>query len=194
MKRLVVKTVLITVLSLVCVTALSFFSLFFFYPKALGNVFKAVGDDEAALYFYEKQYNKSGTADDLSVVVDLLDVEKDPDKVYVYTNELIAKSDFSAFCEKKDKNAVGMTTSEYYYAKFAVSDFYVNGIESAEEICKESVTISGYTDYNAYRILIASAQLTDSDKEYLHNKLVLLSLTLTGEEADRARDDYMSLY
>ena len=182
MKKLVIKTILITVLCVIGVLALTFFAFFLFAPKVLGNAFKSLGDDPAAVYFYEKQYKKTDSAEDLAVIIDMYDFKDDSQKVLSLSQELVGKSDFAEFCEKKDAGNTGITTSEYYYAKYAVASYYEGNINSAVAVCKTSVSISGYTEYNAFRFLLSRVPLNVIEKTYVKAELTFLRFSLSAEE------------
>ena len=195
MGKYVVKTAVITVLCLLGALIITFFALFLFSPKTLGNAFNATGNKSAAAFFYSRQYEKSGSSSDLAVLIDLYDAKTDSGKVYAYSVELAGKPDFAAFCEEKDAGkTAGVTTSEFYYAKYAISAYYEKGIDACVEICTESVAISGYTGFNAFRYVSAAVELNDADKAGMRDKIdELIATSLTESEKIYATADRNAL-
>lgn len=195
MSKYVFKTAVITVLCIIGAIVIVFFALFLFSPKTLGNAFKKTGNTSAAAYFYSRQYNKSGSSFDLAVLIDVYDAKTDAGKVFGYSQELVGKPDFNAFCEEKDAgNTAGVTTAEYYYAKYAISSYYEKGIGVCVQACTASVTLSGYTGYNAFRYVITAIDLSDADKAVMRDKIwELITTTLSETEKTYALPDWASL-
>ena len=195
MGKYVAKTAVITVLCLLGALIVIFFALFLFSPKTLGNDFKAMGNKSAAAFFYSRQYKKTGSSSDLAVLIDIYDAKTDSGKAYAYSLELTGKPDFAAFCEQKDAGrTAGVTTSEYYYAKYAISAYYAKGIDACVEICTESVAISGYTGFNAFRYVLTAVRLTAADKAEMRDKIdELIATSLTETEKYYATADRDSL-
>ena len=191
MGKYVVKTAVITVLCIIGALIVIFFALFLFSPKTLGNAFSATGNKSAAAFFYSRQYEKSGSCSDLAVLIDVYDQKTDAGKVYGYCAELTGKPDFDAFCEENDAGRrAGITTAEYYYAKCAISAYYEKGIDTCVSVCTESVDLSGYTAFNAFRYVISAVELTDVDKVAMRDKIdELIATSLTETEKTYANAD-----
>lgn len=189
MNKLVLKTVLFTLLAIAGVLCVTFFALFLFSPKTLGSVSKSLGNEKAAVFFYEKQYEKTDSAEDLAAVIDLYDSEKDAETVFSLSEELVKKADFQSFCERKDDGASGIKTAEFYYAKYAVSAYLFKGGETSAEICKEGVLLSGYTEYNAFRYVMTSVELSITDKAVFTAKISSLTPTMSLAELAVASQD-----
>ena len=195
MGKYVVKTAVITVLCIIGVLILTFFALFLFSPKTLGNAFNTTGNKSAAAFFYYRQYEKTGSLSDLAILIDVYDQKTDVGKVYGYCAELTGKPDFAAFCEEKDAGRrAGITTAEYYYAKYAISAYYEMGIDTCVQVCTDGVALSGYTAFNAFRYVISAVELTATDKTTMRDKIdELITTSLSETEKTYAINDRNSL-
>jgi len=98
LKKLIIKTSLITLAVTLCALMITFGALALFAPKTVAGIFDGVGGYSASVFFYEKQYNKSGEIDDLAVLVDKIDEDKEPLKAEKYIETLISREDFATYC------------------------------------------------------------------------------------------------
>jgi hypothetical protein len=71
--KLVWKTVAITLSALLGACLITFGSLALFAPASLGNFFGGLGMYNSSIHFYEVQYGKSQSIEDLAVLVLKLD-------------------------------------------------------------------------------------------------------------------------
>lgn len=147
MKKLVIKTVVIT---LSCVIALSailvgFFALFF--PKKLGDFFSKCGAYHITASLYERNYEREKTEESLILLIDHLDPYKDDDTAD-FTEDLI-----------KIYGVSSATDAEYYYGKYVVAKAFDEDVDEAVAMCKQFVQEYGYTAHNPYRTLIYDTKL-----------------------------------
>ena len=165
MKKLVIKTVAITVAAIIVLMAAIYLTFALAFPKTLANCWKDVGNYSIAAKYYEKQYDKSGDLDDLAELCVYLDAKTDGVKAAKYLKLLTENENFNARCEQEDKKGgFKYTAYEYYYGKYAVAEFYANKIDAAITVAKSAVS-KGYTENNAFRVLLLDAEdLTESDR------------------------------
>ncbi len=191
MKKLVVKTVAITVAAIIVLSAAVYLTLALCLPKTLANGWKNMGNYSLAAKYYEKQYNKSEDVEDLAVLCIYLDVKTDSARAEKYLKLLTGRDDFKNYCENEDNNGgYNMTSYEYYYGKFAVSTYYEKGIDAAVKVASEAVS-AGYSEHNAFYILLIDVEtLTESDGGKLSAAITDIKSGLTGEtEIDFADRD-----
>ena len=151
MKKLVIKTTLITLASLIGAMAITFGAVALFAPGFTAGIFNGVGNYSATVFFYEKQYAKTQSVIDLMVLVDKVDYENDSVRAEKYLELLVNHKDFD-----KVSNVEGSTVSEkeFYVSNYALvlakNDKFADALSVSSEFVKEN----GYTNYNPYRILI----------------------------------------
>ena len=161
MKKLVIKTTLITLASLIGAMAITFGAVALFAPGFTAGIFNGVGNYSATVFFYEKQYAKTQSVIDLMVLVDKVDYENDSVRAEKYLELLVNHKDFD-----KLSNVEGSTVSEkeFYVSNYALvlakNDKFADALSVSSEFVKEN----GYTNYNPYRILIYDyTEITDDN-------------------------------
>ena len=180
------KTVAITLASIVGALVVAFGALFFFAPKVLATVMSDTGNHSASVYFYERQYLKSGELSDLSVLIDKLDRETQGEKLELYSSEMVFAGGFKDFCEQKDYGKQLMVSSYEYYSCVYACALISNGkTDEGLDFCKQFVLDNGYTENNPYRSIIADN--ADSNEILTAIKSALLDLLpggFTSEQMD----------
>lgn len=191
MTKLVIKTIAITLASLIGALAIIFGAMALFAPKALGELFDGAGNYSATVFFYEKAYEKSGDINDLIILADKIDIANDLENAKDCYKELVEHKDFNSYCESKGENA--QSEKDYYVGNYALalakSGQFSEGLSVALNSAKTS-----YGAFNPIRILIyeyltadmtenisatisavesieISGNYIDIDKEYLQNLL-----------------------
>ena len=131
-------------------------------PKTLGKAFDGVGCYSASVFFYEKDYKKSGDIESLNRLVLKLDENKDSARAEKYYAEIISHKDFESLCQRQNTNGK-LTAKEYYYGNYALTLALNCKFDKALDLGKEFVK-DGYTAYNPIRVLVyefISAQKTE---------------------------------
>ncbi len=180
MKKLVIKTIFITVLAIliVCTTVMS--AICVFNPRTIAKMFDNFGNYEASQYFYVRQYEKTKEIGDLIVLIDNAYEKQDENKLTRYVLALIMHKDFKAYCQDQNsKLSIGqMTTEEYYAGLYAELLMVTKTFDSALTFAKSYVVKSdgsinaGYTKFNPFRVLVdSSAQLLISQKQTIKQEL-----------------------
>ena len=164
MKNLVLKTVAITVTAIIVILAGAYLILALAFPKTLAEGYDAIGSYSLSVKYYEKQYNKSGDIADLAALCVKSDVKADASRAVKYLAELTESEDFSAYCEREDKNGgFKMTAYEFYYGRYTVATFFESGVAAAITVAEKAVS-AGYTENDAFYILLLDAEtLSASD-------------------------------
>ena len=191
MTKLVIKTIAITLASLIGALAVTFGAMALFAPKALGDLFDGAGNYSATVFFYEKAYEKSGDINDLINLADKIDITNDLENANDCYKELVKHKDFDSYCASKGENA--QREKDYYIGNYALVLAKLNKFGEGLEIALDSAKTS-YGAFNPIRILIyeyltadmtenisatisavesieISSNYIDIDKEYLQNLL-----------------------
>lgn len=182
MKKIIVKTSLITFLALIVLTLIAYFVVGGVKPKILADFYYQVGYYQTAEKYYERQYDKTGDVQDLYNIVVALDQEYQGQKTYNYAVELLNHQDFESFCQSIKVQYTKLSTEQYVINKGAVglSNVDFNG---AMDFCFEKTKVLGYTEFNAYRAVIASkTELTVEQKSAVKDSLNSLAQHIDNAE------------
>ena len=186
MKKLVLKTIAVTVAAIIALTAAIYLTLALFFPKTLAGAWKDVGSYSLSAKYYERQYDKSGDTEDLATLCVNLDEKADSARTAKYLKILTEDEKFSERCAFEDKQGgFKYTAYEYYYGKYAVAEFYANKIDAAITVAKKAVS-AGYTEHNAFYVLLGEETLTKSDGE----KIAAAITEIKGGLTDAAQKSY----
>lgn len=190
MKKLVIKTVAITVAAIIVLMAAIYLTFALFFPKTLASAWKDMGNYAIAAKYYEKQYGKSEDVDDLAELCVYLDEKDDSARTAKYLKLFTEDENFNARCELEDeKGGFKYTAYEYYYGKYAVAEFYANKIAAAIAVATKAVS-AGYTENNAFYVLLLEKEnLTESDRDAIVSAITEIKSGLTDEEKQIADKD-----
>lgn len=184
MKKLVLKTALITFACIIGLTALLFGIFALFFPKTLGNAFDKIGGYSASMHFYEKQYEKTQSLDDLYTLCIKVDGYNDAARAKEYLGDMVKHQDFLEFCKKYDGNNV-VSTEEYLESKFVTAVYVNDGIEEAMNqmlIC----TVNGYTEFNPINMLYTDTSFDwasrKEDLGVMRNKIDIIMQTIPSTD------------
>lgn len=165
MKKLVIKTISITLASLIGAMLLVFCALVLFAPGYVGGVFDGAGNYSASVFFYEKQYEKTGSVKDLNTLVLKLDIDKDTEKAEKFYCEIINHADFDKLCQDNSSQDKVISEKEYYYGNYtlalAKNGKFSQALSFAKEKCAQQ-----YSAFAPMRVLIYD-YLTAENKEEL---------------------------
>lgn len=164
MRKLVVKTICITLASVIGAFVIAFGATAIFAPAWLGGVFDGVGNYSASVFFYEKQYEKSGDIDDLDCLISKLNIEKDSSRAVKYFGKMVAHTDFDAFCNSQN-NGSDMSAKEYYCGYYALALAFNGKLAQAILYAHTFVENVSYTKYNPFRLLVLDYAQTASTNE-----------------------------
>ena len=112
----------------------------------MAGFFDDVGNYSASVFFYEKQYEKSGDVNDLDKLLLKVYVAKDYEKTEKYSNAMISHSAFESF---------SLENKEYYYGCYAVALANNSKFSQAVQVGESFVEQYGYTQFNPLSILIS---------------------------------------
>jgi hypothetical protein len=183
--------VAITLSALLGACLITFGSLALFAPASLGNFFGGLGMYNSSIHFYEVQYGKSQSIEDLAVLVLKLDEKNDSKKVETYLEKMISLDNFEEYCEKLDKKGnSSLSSSKVFQGKYAVSLVRNNKFDKAVDFAHDfavrhggGTDIDGYVKGNPFSAIIAEVgeELTD---EQLSKLETAISQYLGGIHSD----------
>ncbi len=187
MTKLVLKTVAITLASVIGALALTFGALALFSPVSIAKAFDAMGGYSSAVYFYELQYNKTGSVEDLAYLTIKIDDDNDTARAEKYLAELIEHKDFSSLCQSEEQGAV--SSKEFYYGEYALALAKNDKVDKAIETANAFVVTNGYTDFNPFSVLLFEygAYLSNADLDQIKEKIQ--GYSLSGKELEKANVD-----
>ena len=181
MKNLVLKTVIMTFTVIITVIAVIYACFAIFSPKTLAKFWEDAGNYSVSGKYYEKQYEKSEDISDLANLCAKLDVKNDSKRAAKYLAIFTDDENFSAFCEQEDKaGGYKFTSYEYYYGIFTVANFYENGLSAAIDTAKKAVK-EGYTEHNAFYVLLSETPLTKEDGTIIKAEISVIKETLSKD-------------
>ncbi len=180
MKKLVIKTVFITIIAILvtCFAVMSAFCVF--KPKVIAKMFEDLGNYKASQYFYQMQYNKTEDINDLLILIDNTYENQNNGELLNYVGKLISHKDFKAFCQNKNQSlgADEMKTEEYYAGLYVelltIDDSFNKAIGFARSyVVKANGAINlGYTKFNPFRVLINNrSSLLTEQKQTLKQEI-----------------------
>lgn len=170
MKNLVIKTVVITLASIVGLMAIAFSVLSILAPKTTADIFDNLGAKNASIFLYQVEYEKT---DDIQVLLDIIDKtyeNQDTIRQEKYLEMLISRQDFNSFCSSSDKENLGkdnysVTAKELYYAHYTSALFENFKFDKAIEVAKEFVKSNGYSQYNPLSVLLDEFSISFTNEQ-----------------------------
>ena len=184
MKKLVVRTVVITLASVIGIASCLLAALALFMPQQMAVIFESVGGYEVSVMYYENQYEKTGDIEDLVVLVDKTYGANDTRGAEKYLAKLINHKDFESFCSKGNNEPNTLTDKEYYYGYYALTLARNAKFSEALKVGEDFVKDNGYTKFNPLRMLVVDylSQAQDCEKNNLKEKLQSVISSLTDSE------------
>lgn len=184
MKKLIIKTTVITLSAIIIFLAVSFGIVCIVKPSVIASVFDDLGYYSAANFFYEMQYEQTEDINDLAVLIDRSFDDEDKKDLEQYLSVLISHKDFDSFCDNKNSSASQLQkmTAQEYYAGYYVSVLIDNGKANESFIVSKSfVEAFGYTEYNPFRTIVEESfsKLSDAEKDQLKSTLSDFNQTIT---------------
>ena len=139
-----------------------------FVPSMMAKFFDDVGSYSASVFFYEKQYEKTGDIVDLDKLLLKVYVAGDYDKTEKYSKAIIEHSLF-------ENLSVG--TKEYYYGCYVVALANNAKFSDAIQVGQDFVEQNGYTEFNPLRILLSDYIKDDMVENKAQLKTAIISTT-----------------
>ena len=165
MKRTVLFTAGITLAAAIITMVCIYFIIALVSPVSAADFWDGLGAYSLSVKYYEKQYDKTGNPEDLSVLCLKLDEYDDSETAAFYLKIFTESEDFIVICEKEDlKTERKIGAYDYYYGKYAVAEYFDKGVNAAIAVAQVSQN-AGYTRYNPYYVLLNDEKLGISEEE-----------------------------
>ena len=169
------KTVTITLAAVLGVCMIIFGTLAMVAPAKVADFFDKLGWYNTSVHYYEKQYGKSDSIEDLAVLILKIDDESDSAKEKKYLETLLNHTDYKSYCTLKDSESENaeVKTNEYYSGAYAIALVRVGKFNDAISFAYDFVSKNTYTAYNPFSALIAELgeSLSLEQLEKLKNKV-----------------------
>ncbi|MBQ3492550.1 MAG: hypothetical protein IJA88_00410 [Clostridia bacterium] len=163
MKKLVIKTICITLASLIGAMIIAASATMLFAPAWVGRQFDGAGNYSASVFFYEKQYQKTGNVYDLNTLVLKLDIKNDSVRAEKYYSEILRHKDFSKIVDGW-KVSTTISANDYYNGNYvlvlAENGKFLNALSYAVNCVG-----SEYLKNNPMQVLIYSYLTADMTQE-----------------------------
>ncbi len=185
MRKLVLKTVAITLIAVFGAGLILFGSLALFAPNSVATFFDGLGLNKPAVHYYEKQYGKSDSIDDLAVLILKIDGDSDSVKSEKYLKILIEREDYANFCYMNDQMDTSRQVSfdEHYKGQYVIALIRNGKFNSAVKVASDYVAENGYTAYNPFSVMIAEFGNTFSSEQLIEIKTQILTYIGGGSDA-----------
>ena len=186
MKKLILKTALITLAVFIAAVAGAYLMTALFAPVTLAEFYGKAGNYSLTVKYCERQYNKTGDFDDLVKLCSVLDEKRDSERVKKYVAEFTADEKFAEYCEKSDADSGKITTREFYNGKLVIAIFLTDGAAQATEAAANAVREFGYTEYNPFYLLIIDCKDGFSESDVKVVSEAINGLSAVADETERA--------
>lgn len=154
MKKLIIKTICITLAVVVAASLAVYAFIAVFAPSALAGFYDKVGNYSLTIKYSEKAYESSQSFEDLADLCFALDEHSDAEKTVKYLTVFVNDEAFAEYCTRADGINGAMTAAEFYYGKLTVAEFAVKGADAALARASYFADKYGYTCYNPFYVLI----------------------------------------
>ncbi len=189
MQKLVLKTALITLASVLVLALLVYGVLSLFVPSAMVSLTDKLGMDGACARYSVAVYEKTGSIDDLASAVERSYGAERYGDAAEYGVILLGREDFPSYCERRESEIAG---EKYDYAQFAagivsVSLYYDGQTDAAVKVAFDAVGNSFPTG-NAAIYLLSAAY--DAERDAATCRILLTALEdLRGQLPAGAEED-----
>lgn len=196
MKKLVLKTVAITLAGIVVLCGILYGIFALFSPKTLGSISEQLGNKSATIYYYGAQYGKTGSTYDLAKYISVLGSDADAKTLQKLSSELVERDDFTEYCKNSGKILYGseVNSAEYFYYCLANAEYKLGNVAKSIEASEEFISYYGYTEFNPERMIIANYLKDMTSEVKLAFNASLINITPNSSaEASRIALDLLEL-
>jgi hypothetical protein len=183
MKKLVLKTALITLGSIVGALCLLYGVFALFFPLNMANFLDSIGMQKGAVSFYELHYERTEDISDLGVLCVKVDELEDSVRAEKYIDLLVSDKGFNDYLISFDEGNVNLISGrDFFYGKLAIAKQKTGGVEKFLSFALDSIE-DGYNEYNCFFIALTVEDLFSiEDKAKIKDALLLVAPTLDTEE------------
>lgn len=185
MNKIILKTAALTSVAIISLIIIVFSVFALFFPIKISDLCFELGLNKGYVFFAEKAYEKDNSIDNLTTVWDRAVYADDYAAVNKYSKLLVKHEDFEKLNEVYSDKYISFDYKAYIYANYALSEYILNGIESALSIA-ESGYSPPYNEYNSFSGIIARCleMKNSSDAGKIAGKLTEISETDFKDEIE----------
>lgn len=140
MKRVIVKSVVITLCLMLISIAVGVAVITAHFPEVVANLAFRVQSKETCVSYSEKAYEKKGDIESLALLTERCIWAENDEKIVIYAEKLISHAGFSEYSEGKDSGYAYYIASEYSIALYDIGETD-KSIESAFQNSKGFKTV-----------------------------------------------------
>ncbi|MBE5756612.1 MAG: hypothetical protein E7342_02315 [Clostridiales bacterium] len=140
MKKLIIKTAVATVVSVLIVVLALIILLTAFSPKTLADFNYKIGNERLSVYYEELNYKKTNDLSDLEGLIYKINEIDDYDKCIKYSKIMLDDEGFNAFAKDK-KGYEFYLVSEYVVALYKTGSTKEECLEKAKKYLEEETEI-----------------------------------------------------
>ena len=172
MKKLILKTSILTICAIFLTIVLVVSCLTLFSPLTLANLNSKLGNEKLTCYYYERQYNKTEKLTDLENLIYKTNECGLYSQSAKYSKIMVENEAFEEYATSVDARGGSQTKyTRYVYGNYATALYHTG--ESAENIFALNVDAEYVAD-NIFQFLIDDDKVI-TDTEFLSKILVKLS-------------------
>lgn len=161
MKKLVLKTIGITVGGILAVILIIYGIMALGFPKDLASFYDGLGKDKVAVKYMAKAYGRTGDIKDLDKTCLYAIKTGDNGLIAEYFEDLVFHDGFKNYCQTSEK---GTEYYDFIASKFVSSSYAVNGAEN--DIVNKAFTLTDdYRNGSATYTLLRTVISSNPDKE-----------------------------
>lgn len=161
MKKLVLKTIGITVGAILAVILIIYGIMALGFPKDLASFHDGLGNDKVAVKYMAKAYGRTGDIKDLDKTCLYAIKTGDNGLIAEYFEDLVFHEGFKNYCETSEK---GTEYYDFIASKFLSSSYAVNGVEN-DLVNKAFLLTDDYRSGSAAYTLLRTVMSSNPDKE-----------------------------
>ncbi len=169
MKKTVIKSALITLGCIIVAFLTAVLCLRWFSPRTLGKAYADLGYGDKAVEYYEKQYDKTESQDDLVALIDVCILFDKTDLTATYGLKFVFSDGFNKYCEDNKNSDSKYTTVEYYGTAISKALYDVNEKENSVLVAVKTSTLKK-TSPVYYMYLYATKNSDDGYLNLLESK------------------------
>ncbi len=183
MKKLVLKTALITLGCIVGALCVLYGVFALFFPLNMAKFLDSIGMQKGAVSFYELHYEKTEDISDLGVLCVKVDELEDSIRAEKYISLLVEDKGFNDYLISFDEGSENLISGrDFFYGKLAIAKQKTGGVEAFLSFATNSIK-ERYGEYNCFFIALTVEDLFSSeDMAQIKDALLLIAPTLDSEE------------
>lgn len=179
MKKLILKTALITFACILAVLLVLVTAMTMLAPRTMSEFFDGLGGERASLWYMELSWRKFGDTDDLTELFAKSADAEDYERVEKYGRELSGREDFARICVSQDAGGAEIAFYDYVCGNTAEAIFKNGDAAGAVEFAAAH-TDDGYPPYNALQTLLYADGAKNDGALLASLKTALEKLSETG--------------